>query len=365
MKKVVNLLLCVLIAFTGSANDFTDATQLLSYKLLSVEDMTCSVNSPTSKDISGNIKIPETITYKNHVFTVVALEDACFEFCKSISGILLPKTIKKIGHGCFQCCDNLNRVILNDGLKKIDGYAFASCISLSDISIPPSISELDKSSFYNCPNLTNVRFEDASDDYKAVYIDSDNMSNYLFDNVTDLYLGRLIWFRNPVSAGYHYNWCSKVPRLRHLTIGPKITSFFGEARNSWCFDFSESMDLETIQCLSNTPPFVDSFTDTQYMNVVVKVPTDALSSYMTADKWKSFWNLEANSHIDDTFINEKPTISISEMTINIEALTNNEEVQIYNMSGASIYHGYERSILIPNHGTYLIRIGNEVIKINI
>lgn len=177
----------------AQTEDFKDATSLLKYRILSVEDMTCSISSYSSSDqIEGALKLPETIHYQGHEFKVIEIENSCFEACYNLTAIYIPQSIKTIGFGCFQCCNNLREVVLSEGLQSIGNYAFASCSSLQQISIPSTVQSIAKGSFYNCPKLKTVKLEGSESEISPIYIDSDTGTNFLYSNVENLYLSRPI-----------------------------------------------------------------------------------------------------------------------------------------------------------------------------
>lgn len=55
-------------------------------------------------DYSGEIVIPETVTYNNITYKVTSLGKSCFKGCSNLTSINLPSSIISLGYGCFYNC---------------------------------------------------------------------------------------------------------------------------------------------------------------------------------------------------------------------------------------------------------------------
>lgn len=73
MKNIITFLLALVMAFTGGAVTFT--VDGINYNLLSSKDLTCEV---IAGDYSGDIVIPETVSYGNKDITVLNIADNAF-----------------------------------------------------------------------------------------------------------------------------------------------------------------------------------------------------------------------------------------------------------------------------------------------
>ena len=83
--------------------------------------------------------------------------DAAFERCKSLKGIILPNTTKKIGHGAFAFCTSMETLSLNEGLRIIGGSAFERCGSITSvITIPSTVLEISSYAFTGCIRVREV-----------------------------------------------------------------------------------------------------------------------------------------------------------------------------------------------------------------
>ena len=107
-------------------------------------------------NLSGSLIIPEG---------VVTLEDRCFNGCYSLTGKLsLPSTLKYIGTsvnesweglGVFYECQFCCELILPEGLENIGPAAFCKCNSLyGELRIPDTVKSLGYRSFASMKNIT-------------------------------------------------------------------------------------------------------------------------------------------------------------------------------------------------------------------
>lgn len=87
---------------------------------------------------------------------VKTIEWSTFEECDSLKKVVLPESITKIGHGAFSMCYNLVDINIPSNVKEIQFHAFMLCKSLSSISLPDSLKTIGFSVFYDCNNLESI-----------------------------------------------------------------------------------------------------------------------------------------------------------------------------------------------------------------
>lgn len=93
-----------------------------------------------------------------------------FAGCTSLTTILIPKNVKKIGVSTFANCSALQSVVFeaDSKLEEIDGGfwpdkgddrgAFINCSALSSISIPSKVRRIGAAAFKGCTSLESVTF---------------------------------------------------------------------------------------------------------------------------------------------------------------------------------------------------------------
>ena len=137
------------------------------YNVLSEEDMTVEVTFQGEKynsyadEYTGDIVIPQTVTYADKTFTVTAIGESAFCGCENITSIQLPSTIKEIKEYGVNYCTKLTSINLPEGLTTIGPRAFRICTSLTSLEIPSSVTSIGEDAFYDDGNLVSITFKGA------------------------------------------------------------------------------------------------------------------------------------------------------------------------------------------------------------
>jgi uncharacterized protein YjdB len=128
---------------------------------------------------SGNVNIPNVITYYGDTIPVKSIGLFAFKNCENLINVTIPKSITTIGDfafqnctglksldvpnsvstiktGAFSGCTGLTSFIIPNGLDSIDSGVFAYCTGISEIVIPGSVKVVGWESFYKCTGLVNV-----------------------------------------------------------------------------------------------------------------------------------------------------------------------------------------------------------------
>ena len=63
-----------------------------------------------NNEYSGNVTIPETVTFEERVYNVTSIDERAFYGCPGLTSITIPATITTIGRSAFDNCDNLTSV---------------------------------------------------------------------------------------------------------------------------------------------------------------------------------------------------------------------------------------------------------------
>jgi len=136
----------------------------INYRVVSLKDSTVKVIS--GNDYSGDIVIPETVTYNDNTFTVTEIGEDAFEWCSSLTGITIPASVTTIGNYAFRSCSSLTDVTIPASVTSIGRYSFAWCSNLVTISslnaVPPTLG-------YNAFRDNNVL---------GVYVPADAIETY-------------------------------------------------------------------------------------------------------------------------------------------------------------------------------------------
>lgn len=102
------------------------------------------------------IVIPETVKIEGKTYTVTSINSGAFEYCKNLTSVSIPKSVKSIGSFAFFSCSNLTGIVIPDGVTVIGSQLFEDCISLTSVTIPESVTSIAGQMFWGCSSLASI-----------------------------------------------------------------------------------------------------------------------------------------------------------------------------------------------------------------
>ena len=198
MKKLFFTLLSF---FSLAVNAADFVVNGIAYNALSLTDLTCEVTN-NSTPYSGNIIIPETVSYKNRTFTVIG-----------------------IGKDAFSGCGDVTSLVLSNTLTYIGSNAFYGCRKLTSLSIPGTVTSIE-SGAVAYSGIKKLRLEDGNSTLRiAAYSEGVHFySSFYCNNIDTLYLGRNLTGGGGKSGFFETNVYSEYKNtLSEITIGQCVT----------------------------------------------------------------------------------------------------------------------------------------------
>ena len=137
-------------------NAFTEVIENLHFSL-DHKMKTATLLPKMNEHYSGDIILPEKVKDNNGVeYSVIALEDSCFENCNGLTSIDIPSSVTSLGDHCFQDCSGLTSIEIPSFVSSLGRMCFEDCSSLTSIIIPSSVTSLGEYCFSGCSSLTSI-----------------------------------------------------------------------------------------------------------------------------------------------------------------------------------------------------------------
>jgi len=207
-----------------------------------------------SNEYTGNVVIPETVTYNRKTYSVTSIgesafyecsgltsvtipnsvtsiDDYAFYYCSGLTSVTIPNSVTSIGYGAFWCCSGLTSVTIGNSVTSIGTFAFFNC-HLTSVTIPNSVTTIGNNAFEYCGNLTAVTIGNSVTSIgKGAFYGCGFTSIIIPNSVTSIGSGAFshcsdltsITIPNSVTSigDAAFCWCSS---LTSITIGNSVTS---------------------------------------------------------------------------------------------------------------------------------------------
>ena len=282
-------------------NDFHYLSQLTKLEILDV----MNIKILATYDSEGNVKYGEDIFPENaflgckSIKKVMMPEDiigiGSWAFAESsIEEIYIPKSVKEIGYQAFFYCKKLKKAIIDGEITATPRSLFSQCSALTEVKLPQTLQVLDYEAFYKCTSLENVELPASL---------------------------------TTIGEGAFENTC-----IYNLVIPAKVNFI-----DKLAFVDSE---LEELTCEGPAADaHLQSFTEQQKNNVIVKVHDVDVDSYLDHVVWSQFKHIICIETGEDITGIEEITDAENTFALaggSIQMLKNARYVSVYDIAGTQL-----------------------------
>ncbi len=104
--------------------------------------------SSYSNEYTGDVVIPETVTYGGKTYSVTSIGSSAFYGCSGLTSVTIPNSVTSIGSSVFYGCSGLTSVTIPNSVTSIGEKAFCGCKGLTSVTIPNSVTNIGRYAFY-------------------------------------------------------------------------------------------------------------------------------------------------------------------------------------------------------------------------
>ena len=153
MKRIKHLFTALLLLFCTVVNAHDFEVSGIYYNITDESNKTVAVTyrgssySEYSNEYTGNVVIPETVTYNDVTYNVTTIGMDAFYNCSGLTSVTIGNSVTSIGKEAFYRCSGLTSVTIGNSVTSIGMDAFGNCSGLTSIVIGNSVTRIESEAF--------------------------------------------------------------------------------------------------------------------------------------------------------------------------------------------------------------------------
>ena len=237
MKIFKHLFTALLLLFSVAVNAHDFEVNGIYYNITDEANKTVEVScqgivyDDYANEYTGNVEIPESVTYNGKTYSVTKIHWAAFKDCSELTRIIIPRTITVIESQAFENCYALKTVINYSGLTLVKGSTDNGRLAFyAENVINTSNPIIDGDFMFDKLNGVNILLVYLGDDTNITLPQNCNGESYIIGEKAFLYNKTLVSVTIPnkvTSIGSSaFKGCSA---LKSMTIPNSVTSIGASA----------------------------------------------------------------------------------------------------------------------------------------
>lgn len=177
--------------------------------------------SDCDQELSGALTIPETI----NGYRVTTVKNRAFIYCRQITSISLPNSLKTIEEDAFAYCDGLTTIVIPAPVEQIGDSPFWACDNLNTISVAHGNTHFTthNGALYNADLTTLIQFPCGK---TGTYEAPEGVARLGEGAFAYCQLNSITLPDSMADLGYlAFYWCNNLARI---DIGPANPSFYSK-----------------------------------------------------------------------------------------------------------------------------------------
>lgn len=297
ISKLLIAFLLMLCCGTAVASDFVTVDGFKFLVDTDKDEATLLANG-----YSGEVVVPEKVTWEGVDYPVVAFSDQCF-YNSSVSTVKIPNTVLILGEACFKS-SGIQSIEIPSSVTMLGKDCFSQCKYLYNVILPNSITKIPYGCFWYCSSLASIKIPSSVTSigsYAFAY--SHGLHNIeLSEGIISLGLGC-------------FSDCTNLKTL-------KLPKSLEELGNDV---FNGSTNLKEIRCDALNPPSIGSRQDGfSRQDCILSVPQASIEFYKQNSWWGGFGiinAIEIEGDNEDAKPCSTPTITYTLGNLSFESST--------------------------------------------